>query len=449
MTGRTRLQGAVGALRERPLPATGKGLGLLTAAGPVTTASLAARRPSLFGPELAMPLLVLKQDALAHNIGAMARYCAEAGVQLAPHGKTTMAPQIVARQIEAGAWGVTAATISQVQVFREFGVQRVLLANELTEPAAVGWLAAELAADPGFDCYVYADSLDGVRLLADGMQAGAVTGPARSAPAGSARPLPVLVELGQRGGRTGCRSAGQAEAVASAVTAAPGLRLAGVAGYEGSIGHDREPATVAEVTAFCRELRALAARLPPPEARGGAGGADQYLITAGGSLYFDIVVAELTAPAGPGPAPTVVLRSGAYVTHDHGIYARLTPAAQPGGTGPALVPALELWARVLSAPEPGLAIAGAGRRDAPFDQGFPVPLRIRRADGQEGDAAGLRVTALDDQHAYLQLPAGCELHPGDLVCLGISHPCTAFDKWQLIPVVDEDYRVTDVVRTFF
>jgi len=197
------------------------------------------------------------------------------------------------------------------------------------------------------------------------------------------------------------------------------------------------------VTAFCRELRALAARLPPPS------GQDQYLVTAGGSLYFEIVVAELTAPAGPGPAPAVMLRSGAYVTHDHGIYARLTPAAQPGGTGPALVPAFELWARVLSAPEPGLAIAGAGRRDAPFDQGLPVPLRIRRADGQEADAAGLRVTALDDQHAYLQLPAGCDLHPGDLVCLGISHPCTAFDKWQLIPVVDEDYRITDVVRTFF
>jgi D-serine deaminase-like pyridoxal phosphate-dependent protein len=145
----------------------------------------------------------------------------------------------------------------------------------------------------------------------------------------------------------------------------------------------------------------------------------------------------------------VVLRSGAYVTHDHGIYARLTPAAQPDGTGPVLVPALELWARVLSAPEPGLAILGAGRRDAPFDQGFPVPLRIRRADGQAGDAAGMRVTALDDQHAYLQVPAACALHPGDLVCLGISHPCTAFDKWQLIPVVDEDYRITDVVRTFF
>jgi D-serine deaminase-like pyridoxal phosphate-dependent protein len=444
MTGRPGLQGAVGALRERPLPATGKGLGLLTAAGPVTTASLAARRPSLFGPELTMPLLVLKQDALAHNIGAMARYCAEAGVQLAPHGKTTMAPQIVARQIEAGAWGVTAATISQVQVFREFGVQRVLLANELTEPAAVGWLAAELAADPGFDCYVYADSLDGVRLLADGMQA--VTGPARFAPARGGRPLPVLVELGQRGGRTGCRSAAQAEAVASAVTAAPGLRLAGVAGYEGSIGHDREPATLAAVAAFCRELRALAGRLPPVPA-----GQDDYLVTVGGSAFFDVVVDELTAEDGSGPARPVVLRSGAYVSHDHGFYARLSPGVQPGGAGhgPALRPALEVWTRVLSAPEPGLAIADAGRREAPVDQGTPVPLRIRRPGGETADASGMRVARLDDEHAYLQVPPRSPLRPGDLVCLGISHPCTAFDKWQLIPVVDGDYRIVDVVRTFF
>jgi D-serine deaminase-like pyridoxal phosphate-dependent protein len=145
----------------------------------------------------------------------------------------------------------------------------------------------------------------------------------------------------------------------------------------------------------------------------------------------------------------VVLRSGAYVTHDHGFYARMTPSEQPGGSGPQLRPALELWARVLSAPEPGLAIADAGRRDSSFDQGMPIPLRVRRPDGQECDASGLRVTQLDDQHAYLRLPAGFELRPADLVCLGISHPCTAFDKWQLIPVVDEDYRIVDVIRTFF
>jgi D-serine deaminase-like pyridoxal phosphate-dependent protein len=427
----TTMQAQIEALRQQPLPGTAKGLGRLARRGPVTAASLAADRPSLFDPGLTMPLMVLREDHLAHNIAAMASYCAAAGVRLSPHGKTTMAPQLFARQLEAGAWAITAANITEVQIYREFGVPRVLLANELTDRAGVEWLAAEMAADPSFECYVYADSLDGVHLLEAGADA-------------RARPLPVLVELGQRGGRAGCRTIAGALAVASAVAAAPGLRLAGVSGYEGSIGHDREPTTVEAVAGFCRELRALAGMLPPAE--DGAGG---YLVSAGGSSYFDVVVAELTADNGSGPTPPVVLRSGAYVTHDHGFYARMTPSEQPGGAGPQLRPALELWARVLSAPEPGLAIADAGRRDSSFDQGMPIPLRVRRPDGQECDASGLRVTQLDDQHAYLRLPAGFELRPADLVCLGISHPCTAFDKWQLIPVVDEDYRIVDVIRTFF
>ncbi len=437
----TTLQSSVDALRQQPLPSTAKGLGRLARGRTVTAASLGADRPSLFDPELTMPLMVLREDNLAHNIAAMASYCAAAGVRLSPHGKTTMAPQLFARQLDAGAWAITAANITEVQIYREFGVPRVLLANELTDRAGAAWLAAEMAADPGFECFVYADSLDGVRLLEAGDQP-------------RARPLPVLVELGQPGGRAGCRSSAEALAVASAVAAAPGLRLAGVSGYEGSIGHDREPATVEAVAGFCRQLRTLAGQLPPAPAEGGSGeggsgGDNQYLVSAGGSSYFDVVVNELTSDNGSGPTPPVVLRSGAYVTHDHGFYSRLTPSEQPGGSGPELRPALELWARVLSAPEPGLAIADAGRRDSSFDQGTPIPLRIRRPDGQTCDASGLRVSQLDDQHAYVRLPAGFELRPGDLVCMGISHPCTAFDKWQLIPVVDEDYRIVDVVRTFF
>ena len=233
----TTLQSSVDALRQQPLPSTAKGLGRLARGRTVTAASLGADRPSLFDPELTMPLMVLREDNLAHNIAAMASYCAAAGVRLSPHGKTTMAPQLFARQLDAGAWAITAANITEVQIYREFGVPRVLLANELTDRAGAAWLAAEMAADPGFECFVYADSLDGVRLLEAGDQA-------------RARPLPVLVELGQPGGRAGCRSPAEALAVASAVAAAPGLRLAGVSGYEGSIGHDREPATVEAVAGF-------------------------------------------------------------------------------------------------------------------------------------------------------------------------------------------------------
>jgi D-serine deaminase-like pyridoxal phosphate-dependent protein len=230
--------------------------------------------------------------------------------------------------------------------------------------------------------------------------------------------------------------------VAGAVRRADSLVLAGAAGYEGGIGHDTSDRTLAAVGAFCARLLSLARQLPGQPA-GKAG----WIVSAGGSAYFDIVARELTASAPGDPPMTVVLRSSCYLAFDHGEYANLTPGPPRGG--PVLRPALELWAPVLSAPEPGLAVLCAGRRDVSFDQGLPAPLRVRRADGEIAEAGRMTVTRLDDQHAYLSLPAETSLSPGDLVCLGISHPCTTFDKWRLIPLVDDDYRVIDVIRTYF
>jgi len=426
--------GAVAELRERPVSA-----GDLVAGGlaPASTAQVAGQRLSLFGGDFTLPTLVLRESAVEQNVAGMAAWCAAAGVELAPHGKTTMAPQLFARQLAAGAWGMTAATAGHLRAYRAFGVPRILLANELTDPAAVAWLAAGLAADPGFDCYVYVDSLAGIALL-DGVLR-------ERSPL--ARPLPVLVELGQPGGRTGCRSVPEAVAVATTAAGTGTLRLAGAAGYEGSIGHDTEPGTLAAIGSFCRDLHQLGERLgdlvPGPE---------PVLVSAGGSSYFDIVAAALTQPTGDRRPLRAVLRSGAYITHDHGLYATLSPGrpGQTARTGPGLVPALELWAGVLSRPEPGLALLNAGRRDAPFDQGNPIPLWVRpRGSEAIGPAAGLRVTKLDDQHAYLAVPPDASLAPGDLVGLGISHPCTAFDKWRLLPMVDDGYRVTDLIHTFF
>jgi D-serine deaminase-like pyridoxal phosphate-dependent protein len=196
-----RLHEAVGALREQPIAVTDKGFGSLAWSARVTAASLARLRPALFGGDFVLPLMVLRESALAGNIASMAAYCAAAGVRLAPHGKTTMAPQLIGRQLEAGAWGVTAATVGQVQVYRSFGIPRIMIANEVTDRAAIAWLAAELARDPGFECYCFADSLAGVALLDDELRAhGAGTG------ADGAARLAILVELGRPGGRAGCRT---------------------------------------------------------------------------------------------------------------------------------------------------------------------------------------------------------------------------------------------------
>ncbi len=435
------VRAAVAALRNRPIAATEKGFGVIASRQPVTSASLGSQRPPLFGSGFTTPLLVLRESAVAHNIAAMAAYCAAAGVRLAPHGKTTMAPQLVARQLAAGAWAVTAATIGQVLVFRAFGVPRVLLANELTDPAGISWLVGEMAADPDFECYLYVDSVAGVRLLDSPLRAH-----------GAARPVPVLVELGYPGGRTGCRDVGEAVAVAEAAAATATLRVAGAAGFEGLIGHDRDAPTLAEITRYCQALRTLGERLAA------AAAPESVILSAGGSAFFDVVVRELVHGWAGAGAPAVVLRSGVYVAFDHGLYAGIAPGGggRPGGGAgagpahePALEPALELWAHVLSRPEPGLALACAGRRDVGFDAGMPVPLRFATPGGQVIPAAGSHVSALDDQHAYVRLPPGTDLAPGDLVCLGVSHPCTTFDKWRVIPVVDDSYHVVDAVHTFF
>jgi D-serine dehydratase len=414
-------------LRERVIEPTEKGFGSLAspaAGGGVSAAALGAARPPLHAAGFTYPLLTVRETALRNNIAAMASYCASAGVALAPHGKTAMSPELAALQLAQGAWGITVATIGQLQTYRAFGFPRLLLANELVDEAGIAWLAAELRADPGFEAYCYVDSLDGVTILdqvLDRQYAG--------------RRLPVLVEIGHADGRTGCRTNEQALAVAKAASATGTLTVAGVAGYEGSIGGDSEEQTLSRVAAFCRRLRALADVVG--EACHDAG---ELIVTAGGSAYFDVVTRELTA--GGITAVQVILRSGAYLTYDHGFYGTVSPAGRGAASAPQLQPALELWAQVLSRPEPGLALIGAGRRDVGFDKGLPVPLR-------GVSSRGSRVTELNDQHAYLRLDEGVELAPGDLVGLGISHPCTTLDKWRVLVVVDDDGHVVGAVHTFF
>jgi D-serine deaminase-like pyridoxal phosphate-dependent protein len=362
---------------------------------------------------------VLRHNALAHNLATMARWCRRAGVELAPHGKTHMAPQLFARQLDAGACALTAATISQVRTYRAFGVRDVILANELVDAAGLRWLAAELRADFNLLCWV--DSVRGVQIMAAELSA-----------AGTRRPVDVCVEVGMPGGRTGARDPRQVDEVAHAAAACPQLRLVGVAGYEAARGHD--VADVPRVRGYLTQVRDAALRL------NSVFESDEIVVTAGGSTYFDVVADVLTGwPAGV--SVRTIVRSGCYLTHDHGLYARTSPLSRPGSGPSRLVPALALYAQVVSRPEPELAVATMGRRDVSFDQDLPVPLGLSDSE----------VFKLNDQHAFLRLGGAdaSRVTVGSWLEFGISHPCTTFDKWQLIPVLDADDRVVELVRTFF
>ncbi|GAA2398964.1 alanine racemase [Streptomyces coeruleofuscus] len=402
--------------------------GLPPDADGLTVGELAAQRRHLFTGGFATPVLALSAERLEHNLRLMETYADRHGLAFAPHGKTSMAPQLFQRQIAHGAWGITLAVPHQVRVARAFGTRRVFLANELVDAAALRWVSAELDADPGFRFVCYVDSVRGVELMDAALR-------------GARRPLDVVVELAAgEGARTGVRTEAEGAAVADAVAGTRTLRLAGVAGYEGEV----PKADPERVTAWLRRLVALAAGF---DKAGRFKDVDEIVVSAGGSAWFDAVADVFAEIPGLSLPVLKLLRSGAYVSHDDGHYRKLTPFNRVPEEG-ALEPAFRLWTQVVSRPSAEQAFVNAGKRDAAYDLDLPFAQVIRR-DGAERPATGVSVTALSDQHAWLSTTPEADLEVGDWVGLGLSHPCTSFDKWPLIPVAEADGTVVDYVRTFF
>ena len=400
--------------RHKGLPARAEGC---------TPAELAALDIDVLRGDCLYPVAILKDSALAHNGVWMQRFVALTGALLCPHGKTTMSPELFARQIADGAWGMTAATASHVRSYRQFGIDRIFLANQLVGRGNIDWVLGELARDPAFEFYALVDSVEGVALIADAARA-----------LGIGRPVNLLVEIGAAGGRTGVRDHATGLAVARAVAdAAPYLALRGVEAFEGIFqSGDADPAPVG---AMLDRLVALA-----KDCADAALFADgDVILSAGGSGFFDLCADRL---AGTGLAGAkVILRSGCYIAHDDGLYDRLytqiatrRPDLPPEG----LRPALEVWAVIQSTPEPGRAIAALGKRDIGNDVEMPRPLwwfREGLHDAPQPMPPGYAVPVLYDQHGFVDGPD--LLRVGDLIGFGVSHPCTTFDKWRMLLTVDD------------
>ena len=395
-------------------------------------------RVNILEDALHFPLLVLRESALAYNLTAMAEWCAANNFLIAPHGKTTMAPRIFERQIQAGAWAITVATASQAAICVEMGIRRILIANQVVGRANVRSLAAMMKAEPALELLCLVDSTNGIEFLSSEWQA-----------AGVSRPLGVLVEMGHLGWRTGARSLDAALQLCAEVAKHPQtLRFRGIEGFEGS-AHAPEPAEegrqakqfLADVAAFANAVHDL-----------DRAGKEPLLLSVGGSSFLDAVWEVGRQMQGHFQ---IVIRSGCYVTHDHGQYAQKLAAAHerggPEANLPMFRPALELWSHVQSKPEEGLALLNFGKRDCSYDIGLPIPLfgQTLSPAKRRVDLHSATVVNCNDQHAYLRGPGIEHLRVGDQVCCGISHPCTAFDKWRILPVVDDSYNLLDIYRTYF
>lgn len=386
------------------------------------------------------PYATLSSSALERNIARMATYCASRSVLLAPHAKTSMSPELFAMQVANGAWGITAATPWQAYLCRSFGIEHILLASQLVDPAALRWVAAEFGGSTRGRFLSLVDSAEQVALVDRALEGLRLE-----------RPLEVLLEVGHPGGRTGVRSDEQIDATVRAIQSSPNVTLVGVEAFEGLFGHDAQPATIDAVHDFLTRVRSVAERL---DGTGAFEGVERVILTAGGSAYFDYV-ADILPGALPqhGENVDVILRSGGYIIHDDLMYAEVSPFTRRSelAADGELRQAASVWASVLSRPEPTLILLNAGKRDLPVDAALPRPWIVRR-DGHDvggGPAHGWEVFKTNDQHAYLRVPADANIRVGDVVGLHISHPCTFFDKWRSIPVVDDNGAVVNVVTTYF
>jgi D-serine dehydratase len=388
--------------------------GFPLAAEPCAVSQLGARNWNLLDDALAYPVAVLRRPALMHNLAWMQDFVQRKGVALAPHGKTTLSPELFRMQLQAGAWGLTFANVHQLRVGLAAGVQRAIIANQLVTDADLDGLDLLLRQNPEARVWFLVDSLAQLAVLADWGQS-----------RGNTRRWDVLLELGIAGYRTGCRTHEQALALAQAMAASSVVRLGGLECYEGGLGRCDSAHDIEAVSALVRSVQALVQQIDAQNLWGG----DAVLLSAGGSAVFDLVIPMLKTRVKSRPVQGV-LRSGCYVTHDHWNYARYLKLVEAReGLSESLQPALEIWTQVQSVPEPGLAILTAGRRDLSFDQCMPMPVRwapkAHRAGAIQATPESWKVKALSDQHAHMVFDAeGVWPQVGDRVALGISHPCT-------------------------
>lgn len=425
-----------------------KGLGAVTPDMPMAAGDVASRNWDVLREDVSLPVAVLRESRIDHNLRWMQTFIDRYGVKLAPHGKTTMSPALFQRQLEHGAWGITLATAPQVAAAHAHGIRRVLMANQLVGRANMA-IIADLQADAGmtaasFDFCCIVDSAANVDALGAYFRE-------------RGQRLKVLLEYGVMGGRTGVRDDAQEALVLEALRRWPdSLALVGVELYEGVLRE--EPL----IRAFLARVRDRARRIA--DARGFA--VPRPILSGAGSAWYDVVAEEFTADDAAARFD-VILRPGCYLTHDVGIYRQANDRIQAENPVAremrrSLLPALQVWAYVQSVPEPGRAIIALGKRDAAFDAGFPIAslhYRPRAASSASSASASASVpepapadweiTAMLDQHAFMSMPADADLRVGDMIGFDISHPCLTFDKWRNLLLVDDAYRVTGAVATFF
>ncbi|MGO3643980.1 MAG: amino acid deaminase [Pseudoalteromonas sp.] len=380
--------------------------------------------------QVSLPCACIYQTRLDNNIAWMAKFAQQSHVEFSPHGKTTMAPGIFKKQLSAGAFAITVATVHQAVVAAEAGAKRIIMANQLVGLANLQYLA-DLLAQYEIDFYCLVDDIDNVAAIGSFFTEHNLT-------------VKLLIELGVPGDRCGVVDSKKLQQLVTKTSQFSSLKLAGIEVYEGVLSNKND------VTRFLNYAVEQCKKLIETNAFD----TEKVIITAGGSAWYDLVC-DAFAPNNMLDNMIPIIRPGCYVAHDQGIYENAQQqvlARNPlaCNIGSDLQSCLEIWAYVQSVPEPGRAIIGMGKRDVAFDAGLPIPnLHIDQHGKVTSAGANWKVEKIMDQHAMLSCEQNSPLKVGDIIAFGTSHPCLTFDKWRCINVIDDNYNVIDIFETYF
>ncbi|MEZ8023030.1 MULTISPECIES: amino acid deaminase [Vibrio] len=385
----------------------------------------------LVDEDISLPVAIIKQSALTNNLNWMQSFADHHQVKLSPHGKTSMTPDFFRQQLENGAWGITVATPAQAEIAAMAGAKRIIMANQLVGKTNMA-IIEQLISEFDVDFYCCVDSSVNVQQLNQYF-------------ANKKQTLKALIEFGVPGGRCGCRSPQEVLELAQTIQDTPALSLAGIEVYEGVIHGDNAEQ---DIRTFLNQALTSVESLASDGLIAG-----QPIITGAGSAWYD-VVAECLANLTDYLA---IIRPGCYAIHDTGIYldaqSKVLQRAQVNQgyaceLGGDLESALEVWAYVISRPEPTKLVVGLGKRDVAFDAGLPIAERGYR-NGEAISVKGLTATAVMDQHTFVETDGSSEIEVGDMIAFSTSHPCLTFDKWRYIAISDDDHQVTNWVETCF
>jgi 3-hydroxy-D-aspartate aldolase len=323
------------------------------------------------------PVLVIDRDALQRNILAMASFARSNGLALRPHAKTHKSVEIAKLQVEAGAVGVCCAKLGEAEALADGGIGSILITSPVVTPQAIERLAALHARMP--DLRVVADNPENVDAIAVALK-------------GTAKPLPVVVDIDPGIRRTGVASPEAALALAERIRSRASLRFAGVQYYCGVQQHiegfaDRR-AAIEDRTAYLREVveRLKAAGMAPEVVTGGGTG----------THAIDAALGVLTE-----------LQAGSYVFMD-----RQYNDCDLRGEGAPFETSLFVDARVISANSASMATIDSGFKALSTDGGSPTII--------SGAPASAMFVFMGDEHGALIAPD----HPfriGDLVTLAVPH----------------------------